>query len=192
MRKSKVTGETVCRFHFPIECREFPILAKHLGSRYFTLFPARNNPMLNAYKHSINKHYMGGLKILQKELPYLDVRPPGEEERKEIKNLFDRATLVQWHTKTDAMAEILRKMESEVVNIDLECTFFLFPREVLQIGLADIMKLCLERPSMNLYLANAIPSGLAQTVRRAYLLLDSWLAGLFHRLPRSDSVSQCR
>lgn len=70
---------------------------------------------------------------------------PSEEERKEIKKLFEKAAFVQWHPETEAMAEILRRIESdskakisasEVVNIDIEFTFF--SREVLQIGIVDL------------------------------------------------------
>jgi hypothetical protein len=69
----------------------------------------------------------------------------GEDKtaRTELLSLFEKATSKQWHPKTEFMAKIIKRMESngnipasEVVNIDLE--FGVRSREVLQIGLADL------------------------------------------------------
>lgn len=93
-------------------------------------------------KHCISTVWEGS-KYYKKH--FLTWKPglPGEEERKEIKSLFDKASLDQRHPETEAMAEILRRIESqpkipasEVVNIDIEFTFF--SQKVLQIGLADV------------------------------------------------------
>lgn len=95
-------------------------------------------------KHCINTVWEGS-KYCKKH--FLTWKPglSGEEERKKIKSLFEKASLVQRHPETEAMAEILRRIESqpkipaaEVVNIDIEFTFF--SQEVLQIGLADTKK----------------------------------------------------
>lgn len=51
---------------------------------------------------------MGGLEIPPKALPCLDPGFSGEEERKEIKNMFGKVTLVQWHPETEAMAEVMK------------------------------------------------------------------------------------
>lgn len=130
--------------HIGLKCRCAPCNGRFI----FNEFLRRNflerdaQQIFCSNQHCISTVWEGS-KFCRKH--FLTWKPglPGEEERKELKALFEEASLVQWHPETDAMAEVMKRIEgqpkvpaSQVANIDLEFTFF--SREVLQIGIADM------------------------------------------------------
>lgn len=54
LRVNSNTGESYCRFHFPVEVSDSPELRKPPGSTYFRLFPARNDPAMNNYSRLLS------------------------------------------------------------------------------------------------------------------------------------------
>ncbi|KAF7137061.1 hypothetical protein CNMCM5793_006912 [Aspergillus hiratsukae] len=63
MRKNKETGVIRCRFHFPQEIRDEPVLAKPEGSGYYRLLPIRNDPNLNAYNRIVSMSWLANTDV---------------------------------------------------------------------------------------------------------------------------------
>ncbi|KGO65779.1 Zinc finger, C2H2 [Penicillium italicum] len=86
-----------------------------------------------------------GSKFCQKHFMVWTPTLHSEDAMGELRDLFAKATSVQWQPETKVMAEVIRRIESnskakipasELVNIDLEAN--LSSGEVFQIGLADL------------------------------------------------------
>lgn len=54
LRVNRRTGETYCRFHFPMDLSDSPVLRQPQGSTYYRLFPVRNDPAMNSYSRLIS------------------------------------------------------------------------------------------------------------------------------------------
>jgi hypothetical protein len=63
LRRNKTTGQTRCRFHFPMRSRDHGILERPIGSSYYRFFPIRNDPTLNAYSRIVSMAWLANADI---------------------------------------------------------------------------------------------------------------------------------
>lgn len=87
------------------------------GRFVFTELLRRNFLEADANQRCTNKHCISAMwessKYCRKHFLIWTPGFSGEEERKEIKSMFEKAISVQWHPETAAMAEVIRRIESQ-------------------------------------------------------------------------------